>query len=38
MQKYELPLNKLLCLVTHGAPALSHCKNGVVGKLNAKVD
>jgi hypothetical protein len=38
MQKHELPLKKLLCLVTHAAPALSHCKNGVVGKLKAKVD
>jgi hypothetical protein len=37
LQKYELPLNELLCLVTDGVPELSGCNNVVVGKLNAKV-
>jgi hypothetical protein len=36
LHKYELPLNELLCLVTDGAPAVSGCKNGVVGKLTVK--
>jgi hypothetical protein len=26
-----------LCFVTSGAPALSGCKNGVMGKLNARL-
>jgi hypothetical protein len=36
LQQYELPLNEILCLVTEGTPALSGCKNGVLGKLNVK--
>jgi hypothetical protein len=37
LQKFELPLNELLCLVIHGVPLLSGCKNGVIGKLNTNV-
>jgi hypothetical protein len=37
LQRYELPVNEFLCLMTDGAPAFSDCKSGVVGKLNAKV-
>jgi hypothetical protein len=38
LNKYELPLKKLVSLVTDGAPAMTGTKKGVVGRLNEKLD
>jgi hypothetical protein len=35
-EKYEIELNKLVCLVTDGFPAVTNSKNGVLGNLDGK--
>ncbi|XP_065651132.1 general transcription factor II-I repeat domain-containing protein 2-like [Hydra vulgaris] len=37
LDKYELPITKLVSIVTDGAPAMIGLKKGLVGKLNEKI-
>jgi hypothetical protein len=39
IEKYELPLNKILCLVINGSPAVTDSKSGggVLGKLDEEL-